>query len=175
MSNAPGILISMARCISRRTGQMLFTILATALIVTVIGSGIVRQSSRRIEARQTVLQEIGVTPWVPASHFIERTWFQDLTAGLFFGITLAPALGIAMFALCMLLESIPYFKLRIGAAALAILLLTVLSHRILRTGPAMPSCFVLILHLQPREILCDQATHSAHRPDQSSCRSCREG
>ena len=48
MSNAPAVLISMARCISRRTGQCLLTIMAATLIITVIGSGIVRQSFKRM-------------------------------------------------------------------------------------------------------------------------------
>lgn len=139
------ILERMARRVSRRAAQCAVTAAAAILIISIIGSGIARQSFEKIADKEVVLREIGAKPFVNSSHFTERSFFQNLTAGSFFGVTIGPAAGVVIFLLCVLIEALPCRKFRIGCAAAAVLLLTYLSHHVLRIGSAVPSFSVWLL------------------------------
>ncbi len=112
------LLLSMARRVSRRAGQCLVAAAVSCLLVTLVGAAVANQSYERIAARQEVLKEIGVTPPVPASHFLERSAGQDLAAGAFFGVTVGIGAGVGLFLLALLCESLPNRLSRlIGAGA----------------------------------------------------------
>jgi hypothetical protein len=117
-SGAAALLTGMTRRTTVRVGQGLVVVAAACLLVTLIGSSIARQSYRRIEAKEAVLREMGIEPWVPASHFLERSVRQNLAAGAFFGVTAGVAAGIGILFLVLLCESLPYRRFRIAATVL---------------------------------------------------------
>ena len=125
----------MARRVSRRSAQCAAGAATAFVLVSLIGSGIVRQSFGRIAAKAAVLAEIGVEPFVDPSHFLGRSFIQDLTAGSFFGVTIGLAAGVGIFFVCVLVESLPYRKLRAACMVILCLLLAYLSHRVFLIAP----------------------------------------
>ncbi len=145
MNSRPSALpVQMARRVSRRFAQCAAAAAAGFVMVSLIGSGIVRQSFERIAAKAAVLAEIGVEPLVNPSHFLSRSFIQNLTAGSFFGVTIGLAAGVGIFFVCVLVESLSYRKLRAACMALLCLLLAWLSHQIFQIGPGVYGLLVWI-------------------------------
>ncbi|GAG15165.1 unnamed protein product, partial [marine sediment metagenome] len=104
-SLSPVLPVQMARRVSRRFAQCTAAAAAGFVMVSLIGCGIVRQSFERIAAKAAVLAEIGIEPLVDPSHFLGRSFIQNLMAGSFFGVTIGLAAGVGIFLACVLIES----------------------------------------------------------------------
>ncbi len=149
--------VQLARRVSRRFAQCTVTAAAGFVMVSLIGCGIVRQSFERIAAKTAVLAEIGVEPLVDPSHFLGRSFIQNLMAGSFFGITIGLAAGIMIFFACVLVESLPYRKLRAACMVILCLLLAYLSHRVFLI---VPGAWGLLVWLFPASAaaVCEAAS-----------------